>query len=83
LLALARFHSANSYGPSTFLRDVRQIGPNRERDISGVCSACGATLLAWLDNGENVAKTLLQAKLEKAFERHVAEQHSGSHLDPR
>jgi len=60
------------------LSDVRQIGPNRERDISGVCSACGATLLAWLDNGENVTPRLLRAKLEQVFERHVTERHPES-----
>ena len=58
------------------MSDVRQIGPNRERDISGVCCACGATLLARLDDGETITSTLLRAKLEIVFERHLAEQHS-------
>jgi hypothetical protein len=32
--------------------DVRQIGPDSERDISGRCSACGVVLIARLDNRE-------------------------------
>jgi hypothetical protein len=59
----------------TFLRDVRQIGPDRERDISGACSACGNLLLARLDNGAEPAPGHLRAKLEKVFERHIAEKH--------
>jgi len=79
LLVWVRFLSIRTYGPYTFLSDVRQIGPNRERDISGVCSACGATLLARLDSAEKPTPTLLQTKLEKVFQRHVDEQHSTSH----
>src|ERR1700676_5224808 len=35
-------------GSRPFLIDVRQVGPDKERDISGVCSACGVILLARL-----------------------------------
>ena len=34
------------------LIDVRQIGPDSERDISARCSACGVVLIARLDNRE-------------------------------
>jgi hypothetical protein len=56
---------------SSRLIDVRQIGPNSERDISGRCSACGAVLIARLDYWENADH--LRSKLEKLFERHVTE----------
>jgi hypothetical protein len=53
------------------LIDVRQIGPNSERDISGRCSACGVVLIARLNHRENA--DLLRNKLQKLFERHVSE----------
>ena len=55
------------------LIDVRQIGPNSERDISGRCSACGVVLIARLDHWESAAPQPLRNKLDKLFERHVAE----------
>jgi hypothetical protein len=62
------------------LIDVRQIGPNSERDISGRCSACGVILIARLDHGENLAPGLLRNKLDKLFERHLAEVGCGKKL---
>jgi hypothetical protein len=53
------------------LTDVRQIGPNSERDISGRCSACGVVLIARLDNWENANPDLLRNKLENLFARHL------------
>jgi hypothetical protein len=53
------------------LTDVRQIGPNSERDISGRCSACGVVLIARLDNWEDAKPELLKNKLEKLFARHL------------
>ncbi len=53
------------------LTDVRQIGPNSERDISGRCSACGVVLIARLDNWEAAKPELLRGKLEKLFARHL------------
>jgi hypothetical protein len=58
------------------LSDIRQLGPKRQRDISGVCSACKSILLARLDETEWATPTTLRAKLEKVLERHVAEMHS-------
>jgi hypothetical protein len=62
------------------LIDVRQIGPNSERDISGRCSACGVILIARLDHGENPAPGLLRNKLDKLFERHLTEVGCGKKL---
>jgi hypothetical protein len=62
------------------LVDVRQIGPNSERDISGRCSACGVILIARLDHWENAAPELLRKKLDKSFERHLAEVGCGKKL---
>jgi CheY-like chemotaxis protein len=59
-----------------FLIDVRQIGPNQERDVSGACSVCGAVVLARLRNSaEKPTSGSLRAELEAVFERHVAEKH--------
>ncbi len=55
------------------LVDVRQIGPKSERDISGQCSACGAVLIARLGNWEEVKPEQLRNKLDKVFDRHIAE----------
>jgi len=62
------------------LIDVRQIGPNSERDISGRCSACGVILIARLDHWENAAPELLRNKLDKLFARHLAEVGCGKKL---
>lgn len=62
------------------LIDVRQIGPQSERDISGRCSVCGAVLIARLDNWEAVNPQRLRDKLEKVFSRHIAENNCGRDL---
>jgi hypothetical protein len=59
------------------LVDVRQIGPRSERDISGRCSACDAILIARLDNWEEVTPEQLRNKLDKVFDRHIAESKCG------
>jgi len=59
------------------LVDVRQIGPHSERDISGRCSACGAVLIARLDNSEDVKPKQLRDKLERLFARHIDENGCG------
>jgi hypothetical protein len=60
--------------PSPALRDVRQIGPKRDRNISGICSACGTALLAWLRDSE-AAEPSLPDRLDAIFKAHVAEYH--------
>lgn len=57
------------------LTDVRQIGPGSERKISGVCSACGTTLLARLDDKDELNKDQLEARLKKVFADHLARDH--------
>ena len=59
------------------LIDVRQIGPQSERDISGRCSVCGVVLIARLDNWEDVSPPRLRDKLERVFTRHIAETKCG------
>ncbi len=59
---------------------VRQIGPKSERDISGRCSACGVIVIARLEHWENAASDLLRKKLDKLFERHLAEIGCGKKL---
>jgi hypothetical protein len=69
--------------PTPHLTDVRQIGPNSERDISGRCSACGVVLIARLDNREDATPELLRDKLEKLFARHLIDTRCGeSHNGP-
>jgi hypothetical protein len=64
------------------LVDVRQIGPNSERDISGRCSGCGVILIARLNSREDATvaerKEQLENKLETLFSRHLAEMKCGS-----
>jgi hypothetical protein len=60
--------------PSPALKDIRQIGPKRDRNISGICSACGTALLAWLQDSET-AKPSLPDRLDVVFKAHVAECH--------
>jgi CheY-like chemotaxis protein len=63
-------------GSRPFLRDVRQIGPDKERDLSGVCSACGAILFARLRHGvEKPTPERLNSELAAVFERHISEKH--------
>jgi len=59
---------------SPALKDIRQIGPKRDRNISGICSACGTALLAWLEDSE-AAKPSLPDRLDAVFKAHVAECH--------
>lgn len=59
------------------LIDVRQIGPQSERDISGRCSACGVVLIARLDKSEEIKPELLRGKLDKLFNRHLSETFCG------
>jgi hypothetical protein len=59
------------------LVDVRQIGPNSERDISGRCSGCGVVLIARLENGEDTSSRQLRERLEEAFARHLSETRCG------
>ena len=56
--------------------DVRQIGPNRERDISGVCATCGTVLLTRLeDKAQGPIAEHLHAKLAALFDLHVQKEH--------
>ena len=64
------------------LIDVRQIGPDSERDISGRCSACGVVLIARLDNRESSNLEALRSKLEKLFARNLTETACGKGQDP-
>jgi hypothetical protein len=73
------------YGRTTVspsrLIDVRQIGPNSERDISGRCSGCGVVLIARLNIWEDPAPEQLREKLEKLFARHLTETRCGGSQD--
>ena len=60
---------------SCALTDVRQIGPGSERQISGVCSACGTTLLARLNDKDEPNRDQLEARLKKVFDDHLARDH--------
>ncbi|HUK24853.1 MAG TPA: hypothetical protein VLV49_09760 [Terriglobales bacterium] len=57
------------------LGDIRQIGRDSERDISGICSACGTTLLARVDSRRIPARAQLQETLQAVFQKHVAQEH--------
>jgi hypothetical protein len=58
------------------LLDIRQIGPDSEKDISGKCSACGDYLLAGLDESEKPNPERLRKALEETFVRHIAARHA-------
>ena len=58
------------------LVDVRQLGPEGERHLSGVCSACGLILLTRVGPAEAMDTASLRAKLERSFEKHVTEEHA-------
>ena len=62
--------------------DVRQIGPQSERDISGKCSACGAILFARLDDLEEASQERLKEKLEHVFAPHVTKEHAANRVAP-
>lgn len=64
------------------LIDVRQIGPDSERGISGRCCACGVVLIARLDNRESSNLEALRSKLEKLFARNLTETAYGKGQDP-
>ncbi len=64
------------------LIDVRQIGPQSERDISGRCSACGVVLIARLDKSEEIKPEMLRDKLDKLFNRHLSENFCASTRRP-
>jgi len=58
------------------LIDIRQLGPNREREISGVCSVCDAVLLARLKQEEGAPlPEQLHARLARLFESHIQKEH--------
>jgi hypothetical protein len=61
--------------PKLVLRDHRARGPDRDRQISGVCSACGDTLLEWLETDAKPDPKALRERIEILFERHVEECH--------
>jgi hypothetical protein len=56
------------------LKDMRHIGPESEKNISGVCSACGVTLLAWLEESDPCGPALVN-RIQELFKLHVAEYH--------
>lgn len=55
------------------LTDIRRIGPNSDRDISAVCSACGTTLLAQLNSTAQPDSDKLLTELEMVFEKHLTQ----------
>lgn len=59
------------------LRDVRQIGPASECQISGICSACGDVLLSRIDEKifKNPTQEQLRESLDIVFDRHVVQSH--------
>ena len=60
------------------LRDIRQLGPNSERDISGICSCCSTTLLTRMDSASVPTRSQLEQTLHSLFLRHINEEHAGS-----
>jgi len=63
------------------LLDVRRIGPESERDISGVCSVCKITLLIRLDSPKVPPRAALEDALRNLFLRHVAAVHEAIGLE--
>ena len=59
---------------SPSLTNVHHLGPDGDRNISGTCSACGVTLLAWLEDCEPTGPVLTD-KFEVLFRNHVEEFH--------
>lgn len=66
---------ANSVPRKPALVDIRQIGPNSEHDISGVCSACKTILLIRVDSPKLPTSEQLEDALLKLFQRHAREAH--------
>ena len=60
---------------SPTLKDVLHLGPKGDRNISGACSACGVTLLVWLQDSEEPSPALAD-RLEQLFTKHVKECHT-------
>jgi hypothetical protein len=56
------------------LINIHHLGPHGDRNISGTCSACGVTLLAWLGDSEPVGPDL-EDKFKLLFRNHVEECH--------
>jgi len=67
---------ANSGAGKPALLDVRQIGPNNERDISGVCSICRTIFLTGVRAPKIPSREQLEDALLDVFQRHVAEAHT-------
>jgi hypothetical protein len=59
---------------SPSLTNVHHLGPDGDRNISGTCSVCGVTLLAWLEDSERIGPTLTN-RFEALFRNHVEECH--------
>jgi hypothetical protein len=57
------------------LINIHHLGPQGDRNISGTCSACGVTLLAWLEDSEPTGPALGN-RFELIFRNHVEECHS-------
>jgi hypothetical protein len=58
--------------------DVRQIGPDSERFVSGRCSECGDYLLATLSKPVPPRAELLTLTLEALFKKHLADCNAGA-----
>jgi hypothetical protein len=50
-------------------------------DISGVCSACGDTLLAKLSSDEKPVRELLEERLQSRFTAHLIQKHAAEMLE--
>jgi hypothetical protein len=59
---------------SPSLVNIHHLGANGDRNISGRCSACGVTLLAWLEDSEPTGPAL-EDRFELIFRNHVEECH--------
>jgi len=75
-------HHALMMRPKLVLSEARPRGPDRNRNISGVCSTCGDILLARLDDGDTEPDPeRLRAKLDTVFAQHVGRKTlAGHHL---
>ncbi len=57
------------------LTDIRQIGPNSERHISGICSSCGTVLLNCVNSPKVPTRKQLEDALLDVFHRHLNDLH--------